>query len=61
MGQVDDFLEQCRQSLVERSRGYGGRVTGNDVRQVQFSPTLRGYSMDEVDDFLDHIAETLDR
>lgn len=36
-------------------------ISARDVHEKQFHDAWRGYNQDEVDDFLDRIAETLDR
>lgn len=36
-------------------------LTGDDVRRLRFSQSLRGYRMDEVDGLLDLLAAQLDR
>jgi cell division initiation protein len=36
-------------------------VSGRDVNEKQFHDAWRGYSQEEVDDFLDQVAETIDR
>ena len=36
-------------------------LTARDVQEKQFHDAWRGYNQEEVDDFLDRVAETLDR
>jgi len=36
-------------------------LTTQDVQEQQFHDAWRGYSQEEVDDFLDHVAETVER
>jgi cell division initiation protein len=36
-------------------------VSGRDVNEKQFHDAWRGYNQEEVDDFLDQVAETIDR
>jgi cell division initiation protein len=36
-------------------------VSGRDVNEQQFHDAWRGYNQEEVDDFLDQVAETIDR
>ena len=36
-------------------------ITSEDVRASQFRRQLRGYAIEEVDDFLDDVATELDR
>lgn len=36
-------------------------ISARDVHEKQFHDAWRGYNQDEVDDFLDRVAETLDR
>jgi DivIVA domain-containing protein len=38
-----------------------GPIAVDDVERVRFSPALRGYRMDEVDDVLDRLTEELRR
>jgi len=35
-------------------------ITSNDIREKDFSTAKQGYNQDEVDDFLDELAEQLD-
>ncbi|MEA4944247.1 MAG: DivIVA domain-containing protein [Propionicimonas sp.] len=37
-----------------------GLMTGDDVRRARFSVTLRGYSMQQVDELLDRVARQVD-
>ena len=37
-----------------------GRLTGGDIRDVQFAVVPRGYSMEQVDDFLHRVAAQID-
>ena len=36
-------------------------VSARNIHEKQFHDAWRGYSQEEVDDFLDRVAETLDR
>jgi DivIVA domain-containing protein len=38
-----------------------GEIDGDDVRELRFQQTLRGYRMDEVDWVLERLADELDR
>ncbi|GEL18580.1 DivIVA domain-containing protein [Pseudonocardia asaccharolytica] len=38
-----------------------GKISGHDVRELQFQQAVRGYRMAEVDWVLDRLAEELDR
>jgi DivIVA domain-containing protein len=38
-----------------------GEIGGDDVRELRFQQTVRGYRMDEVDWVLDRLADELDR
>ena len=37
-----------------------GALSGDDLRQVRFAVVTRGYSMDQVDEVLDRLANQLD-
>jgi DivIVA domain-containing protein len=37
-----------------------GKLRGEDLRQVRFAATMRGYDMAQVDEVLDRMAEQLD-
>ena len=72
--QVEALLARCARSLGSRAQEFAALagpsrqpvrdprlVTGEDVRQAQFTVRFRGYGMREVDDLLDRIADRLDR
>jgi DivIVA domain-containing protein len=57
-GRITGGLDEPASSLP----GHGlpeGRVSVDDLERVRFSPALRGYRMDEVDDVLDRLTEEL--
>jgi DivIVA domain-containing protein len=37
-----------------------GELTGDDLRGLRFGVVTRGYSMQQVDELLDHLAQQLD-
>jgi DivIVA domain-containing protein len=57
-GRIAGGLDEPSSSLPGRGLSEG-RVGVADVERVRFSPALRGYRMDEVDDVLDRLTEAL--
>jgi DivIVA domain-containing protein len=57
-GRIAGGLDEPSSSLPGRGLP-AGRVGVGDVERVRFSPGLRGYRMDEVDDVLDRLTEEL--
>jgi DivIVA domain-containing protein len=57
-GRIAGGLDEPSSSLPGRGLPEG-RVGVADLEQVRFSPALRGYRMDEVDDVLDRLTEEL--
>jgi DivIVA domain-containing protein len=58
-GRITGGLDEPSSSLPGRGLP-AGRVGVDDLDRVRFSPALRGYRMDEVDDVLDRLAEELE-
>jgi DivIVA domain-containing protein len=59
-GRITGGLDRPASSLPGRGLP-PGPVTMDDLERVRFSPALRGYRMDEVDDVLDRLADELRR
>jgi DivIVA domain-containing protein len=57
-GRIAGGLDEPSSSLPGRGLPEG-RVGLGDLERVRFSPALRGYRMDEVDDVLDKLTEEL--
>jgi DivIVA domain-containing protein len=57
-GRIAGGLDEPSSSLPGRGLPEG-RVGMGDIERVRFSPALRGYRMDEVDDVLDRLTEEL--
>jgi DivIVA domain-containing protein len=57
-GRITGGLDEPSSSLPGRGLP-AGRLGVADVEGVRFSPALRGYRMDEVDDVLDRLTEEL--
>jgi DivIVA domain-containing protein len=57
-GRIAGGLDEPSSSLPGRGLP-AGRVGVPDLERVRFSPALRGYRMDEVDDVLDRLTEEL--
>ena len=57
-GRITGGLDEPSSSLPGRGLP-AGRVGPEELEQVRFSPALRGYRMDEVDDVLDRLTEEL--
>jgi DivIVA domain-containing protein len=57
-GRITGGLDEPASSLPGRGLPEG-RVGVPDLERVRFSPALRGYRMDEVDDVLDRLTEEL--
>ncbi|MGZ4612507.1 MAG: DivIVA domain-containing protein [Kineosporiaceae bacterium] len=60
VGRITGGLDRPASSLPGRGLP-PGPVTADDVERVRFSPALRGYRMDEVDDVVDRLTEELRR
>ena len=70
-GEVDTFLEQlrsvaapCQDDALECGDASAMAATpigSRDIRTVQFRLSLRGYDVDEVDAFLERLAQAFDR
>jgi DivIVA domain-containing protein len=58
-GRIAGGLDEPSSSLPGRGLP-AGRVEVGDLERVRFSPALRGYRMDEVDDVLDRLTEELE-
>jgi DivIVA domain-containing protein len=58
-GRITGGLDEPSSSLPGRGLP-AGRVGVGDLERVRFSPALRGYRMDEVDDVLDRLTEELE-
>jgi DivIVA domain-containing protein len=58
-GRIAGGLDEPSSSLPGRGLP-AGRVGVGDLERVRFSPALRGYRMDEVDDVLDRLTEELE-
>jgi DivIVA domain-containing protein len=58
-GRIAGGLDEPSSSLPGRGLP-AGRVGAGDLERVRFSPALRGYRMDEVDDVLDRVTEELE-
>jgi DivIVA domain-containing protein len=58
-GRITGGLDEPSSSLPGRGLPTG-RVGVGDLERVRFSPALRGYRMDEVDDVLDRLTEELE-
>lgn len=58
-GRITGGLDEPSSSLPGRGLPTG-RVGVGDLERVRFSPALRGYRMDEVDDLLDRLTEELE-
>jgi DivIVA domain-containing protein len=61
LARIEAEFERLRGALERRSPGYVAELTASDVNQAEFNRGLRGYAMDEVDDFLDEVAAELTR
>jgi DivIVA domain-containing protein len=59
-GRIAGGLDAPASSLPGRGLPEGP-LTGPELDRVRFSPALRGYRMDEVDDVLDRLTEELRR
>ncbi len=59
-GRISGGLDEPASSLPGRGLP-PGPFTLDDVDRVRFSPALRGYRMDEVDDVVDRLADELRR
>jgi DivIVA domain-containing protein len=59
-GRIVGGLDRPASSLPGRGLP-PGPIGVDDVERVRFSPALRGYRMDEVDDVLDRLTEELGR
>jgi DivIVA domain-containing protein len=59
-GRIVGGLDRPASSLPGRGLP-SGPIGVDDVERVRFSPALRGYRMDEVDDVLDRLTEELRR
>jgi DivIVA domain-containing protein len=57
-GRITGGLDEPSSSLPGRGLP-AGRVGAADLERVRFSPALRGYRMDEVDEVLDRLTEEL--
>jgi DivIVA domain-containing protein len=58
-GRITGGLDEPSSSLPGRGLP-AGRVGVGELERVRFSPALRGYRMDEVDDVLDRLTEELE-
>lgn len=59
-GRIVGGLDRAASSLPGRGLP-SGPIGADDIERVRFSPALRGYRMDEVDDVLDRVTEELRR
>ncbi len=58
---VADDLARLRDGLPTDGPGDDPPLTPDQVEEARFQPALGGYEMDEVDDFLDQVADELAR
>jgi DivIVA domain-containing protein len=61
LARVEAEFERLRDAIEGRSSAYVPQLTPDDVNQAEFNRGMRGYAMDDVDDFLDEVAAELER
>jgi DivIVA domain-containing protein len=61
VSRVEAEFSTLRGVLERGGGGYRPTLTAAEVNKAEFNRGLRGYAMDEVDDFLDEVAEELTR